>query len=73
MEIDEPTTKKIRECDANETQLSLYLILVITASYLIFLINICEFVLYEKLIEMRGDFVLICRGISHLSSLHINK
>ena len=62
MEIDEPTTKKIRECDANETQLSLYLILVITASYLIFLINICEFVLYEKLIEMRGDFVLICRA-----------
>ena len=72
MEIDEPTTKKIPECDANETQLSLYLILVIIASYLIFLINICEFFLYEKLIEMRGDFVLICKGISHLSSLHIN-
>ena len=63
VEIDEPTTKKIRDCDANETQqLSLYLILVIIASYLIFLINISEFFLYEKLIEMRGDFVLICRA-----------
>ena len=59
MEIDEPTTKKIRECGSKETQLSL--ILVITASYLIFPIKICEFFLYEKLIEMRGDYVLICK------------
>ena len=60
VEIDEPTTKKIRECGAKETQLSL--ILVIIASCLIFPINICEFFLYEKLIEMRGDYVLICKG-----------
>ena len=45
---------------AKETQLSL--ILVIIASCLIFPINICEFFLYEKLIEMRGDYVLICKG-----------
>ena len=56
MEIDEPTTKKIRECGAKEKLLSL--ILVIIASCLIFPINICEFFLYEKLIEMRGDYVL---------------
>ena len=60
-EIDEPTTtKKIRECGSKETQLSL--ILVIIASCLIFPINICEFCLYEKLIEMRGNYVLICKG-----------
>ena len=39
VEIDDPTTKKIRECGAKETQLSL--ILVIIASCLIFPINIC--------------------------------
>ena len=50
LEIDEPTTKKIRECGAKETQISL--ILVIIASCLIFPINICEVFLYEKLIEM---------------------
>ena len=33
--------------------------LVIIASCLIFLINIYEFFLYEKLIEMRGDYVLL--------------
>ena len=59
VEIDEPTTKKIRECGAKETLLSL--ILVIIASCLIFPINICEFFLYEQLIEMRGDYVLICK------------
>ena len=59
MEIDEPTTKKIRECGAKETQLSL--ILVIVASCLIFPINISEFFVYEKLIEMRGYYVLICK------------
>ena len=57
VEIDEPTTKKIRECGAKETRLSL--ILVIIASCLIFPINICDFFLYEKLIKMRGDYVLI--------------
>ena len=60
LEIDEPTTKKIRECGPKETQLSL--ILVIIASCLIFPINICEFFRYEKLIKMRGDYVLICKG-----------
>ena len=60
MEIDEPTTEKIRECGAKETQLSL--ILVIVTSCLIFPINICKFVLLEKLIKMRGDYVLICEG-----------
>ena len=40
VEIDEPTTKTIRECGAKETLLSLSL--VITASCLIFPINICE-------------------------------
>ena len=69
-EIDEPTTKKIRECGAKKTQLSL--VLVIIPSCLIFPINICEFFLYEQLIEMRGDYVLICDGISYLSPLHIN-
>ena len=59
VEIDEPTTKKIRKCGAKETLLSL--ILVIIASCLIFPINICEFFLYEQLIEMRGDYVLICK------------
>ena len=43
VEIDEPTTKNIRECGAKETLLSL--ILVIIASCLIFPINICEFFL----------------------------
>ena len=63
VEIDEPTTKNIRECGAKETLLSL--ILVIIASCLIFPINICEFFLaflYEQLIEMRGDYVLVCKG-----------
>ena len=67
MEIDEPTTKKIRECGAKETQLSL--ILVIIASCLIFPINICEFFLYEKLIEMREDYALICKGNKSLIPL----
>ena len=57
MEIDEPTTKKIRECGAKEGELSLELILVIIASCLIFPISICDFFLYEKLIEKRGDYV----------------
>ena len=39
VEIDEPTTKKIRECGAKET---LSLILVIIASCLLFPINIAE-------------------------------
>ena len=60
MEIEEPPTKKIRECGAKKTQLSL--ILVIVTSCLIFPINICKFVLREKLIKMRGDHVLICKG-----------
>ena len=72
MEIDEPTTKKIRECGAKERQLSL--ILVIIALCLTFQMNICEFFLYGKLIEMRGDYVLICTGnkSNRLSLLHIN-
>ena len=41
-EIDEPTTKKIREYGAKETQLGL--ILVIIVSCLKFPINICKFV-----------------------------
>ena len=58
MEIEEPTSKKIRECGAKETQLSLVLVIIASCtSCLIFLINI-----YEKLIEMRGDHVLICKG-----------
>ena len=44
VEIDESTTKKIRECGAKETQLSL--ILVIITSCLIFPINICKFVVF---------------------------
>ena len=67
VEIDEPTTKKIRECGAKETQLSL--ILVIIASCLIFPINNCEFFLYEKPTEMRGDNVLICKGNKSLIPL----
>ena len=63
VEIGEPTTKKTRECGTKEAQLSL--ILVIIASCLIFLINICEFSLYEK----RGNYVLICKGDK---SLHFN-
>ena len=70
VEIDEPTTKKVRECGAKETQLSL--MLVIIASCLIFPINIYEFFLYEKLIEMRGDYVLICKENESLITLHIN-
>ena len=46
VEIDEPTTKKIRECGAKETQRSL--ILVIIASCLIFPISICEFFRYDS-------------------------
>ena len=60
MEIDEPTSKKIRECGAKETLLKL--VLVIIASCVIFPIDICEFFLYEQLTEMRGDYVLICKG-----------
>ena len=70
VEIDERTNKKIRQCGAKETLLSL--ILVIIASCLIFPINICEFFLYEQLIEMRGDYVLICKGDKSLIPLHIN-
>ena len=70
VEIDEPTTKKVRECGAKETQLSL--MLVIIASCLIFPINISEFFLYEKLIEMWGDYVLICKENESLITLHIN-
>ena len=55
VEIDEPTTKKIRECE-------LSLILGIIVSCSIFPINICRFFLYEKLIKMQGDYVLICKG-----------
>ena len=60
VEIDEPTSKKIRECGPKETQFRL--ILVIEASCLIFPINISEFFLYEKLIKMRRDYSLICKG-----------
>ena len=44
VEIDEPTTKKIHECGAKETQLSL--ILVIVVSCLTFPINIFKFVFF---------------------------
>ena len=67
VEIDEPTTMKIRECGVKKKQHSF--ILVIIASGLIFPINICEFFLYEKLIEMRGDYVLICKGNKSLIPL----
>ena len=71
MEIDEPPTKKIRECGAKETQLSL--ILVIVTSCLMLPINICKFVLHEKLIIIKMLCINVhARGISHLSSLHIN-
>ena len=59
VEIDEPTSKKIRECGPKEMQFRL--ILVIEASCLIFPINISEFFLYEKLIKMRRDYALICK------------
>ena len=88
---DELPTKKIRECCAKETQLSL--ISKIVASCFIskqnkqfgsnlpniktckcdlivnttLQLNICKFVLHEKLIKMRGEYV---RGISDLSPLH---
>ena len=65
--IDEPTTKKIRECGAKETQLSL--ILEIITSCLIFPINICDFFFCEKLIETHGDYVLICKGNKSLIPL----
>ena len=58
VKIDEPPTKKIRDCGANETQLSL--ILVTVASNLIFPINICKFFLYEKL--ARGLCIDMQRG-----------
>ena len=87
---DELPTKKIRECCAKETQLSL--ISKIVASCFIskqnkqfgsnlpniktckcdlivnttLQLNICKFVLHEKLIKMRGEYV---RGISDLSPL----
>ena len=70
MKIDEPANKKIRECGAKETQLSL--VLVIIASCLISPITICEFFLYENLIEMRGDYLLIFKGNKSLIPLHIN-
>ena len=60
MEIDEPTSEKISECGPKETQFRL--ILVMEASCLIFPINISEFFLYEKLIKMRRDYALICKG-----------
>ena len=70
MEIDEPTSKKISECGAKETQLSLGLVIIASCtSCLIFPINICEFFLYENLIEMRGDHVLICKGNKSLIAL----
>ena len=47
VEIDEPTTKKIRECRAKETQFLFSLILVIIVSCLIFpIINIFKFVFF---------------------------
>ena len=46
VDIDEPTTKKIRERWAKQTQRSL--ILVIIASCLIFPINICNFFFFMK-------------------------
>ena len=73
VEIDEPTTKKFRECGAKETQLSLILLIIV--SCLIFPINflIFNFYFYGKLIKMQGDYVLICKGISHLSPSHFNQ
>ena len=71
VEIDEPTTKKFRECGAKETQLSL--ILVIIVSCLIFPINFLIFFFNGKLIKMQGDYVLICKGISHSSPSHFNQ
>ena len=44
VEINEPTTKKIRECGAKETELSLILGMIV--SCLIFKINICKFVFF---------------------------
>ena len=67
VEIDEPTTKKIRECGAKDTQLSL-----IFRNYsVVFNISnkLCEFFLYEKLIEKRGHYVLICKGNKSLIPL----
>ena len=46
-EIDEPTTKKIRECDAKETQLGLILVIIMSC-FKIFPINICEFFSLRK-------------------------
>ena len=46
VEGDEPTTRKIRECGANETQLSL--ILEIIVSCLIFKINISNLFFFMK-------------------------
>ena len=61
VEIDEPTTKKLRMWrKRNASQFNF-----IIASCLIFPINVCKFVFfffYEKLIKMRGDYVLICEG-----------
>ena len=65
VEIDEPTTKKIRECGAKETQLSL--ILVIIASCLIFAINICKFSFKERQTKMGGDYVLMCKSLIPLA------
>ena len=67
MEIDEPTTKKIREFGVKETQLSLILGIIVSCS--IFPRNICKFFLYENLVKMRGDYVLICKGDKSLIPL----
>ena len=54
---------------AQKKRSSVYWILVIIASCLISPINICEFFLYEKLIEMLGDYVLKCKGNKSLIPL----
>ena len=68
---DELPTKKIRECCAKETQLSLISKIVASCLYNIvnttLQLNICKSVLHEKLIKMKGEYV---RGISDLSPLH---
>ena len=65
---DELPTKKIRECCAKETQLSLISKIVASCLYNIvnttLQLNICKSVLHEKLIKMKGEYV---RGISDLS------
>ena len=46
VEIDETATKKIHECGAKETQLSLILGIIVSCS--IFPINFCKFFFYEN-------------------------